>query len=45
LPSTRDLRERGMHDAAFEPPYTSVHTARIGGGIALNVIPDHAELE
>jgi acetylornithine deacetylase len=43
--AARDLRERGMHDAAFEPPYTTVHTGRICGGIALNVIPDHAELE
>lgn len=43
--AARDLRERGMHDAAFEPPYTTVHTGRICGGIALNVIPDRAELE
>jgi len=43
--TARDLRERGMHDAAFEPPYTTVHTGRISGGIALNVIPDHAEVE
>jgi acetylornithine deacetylase len=43
--AARDVRERGMHDAAFEPPYTTVHTGRISGGIALNVIPDHAELE
>lgn len=43
--TARHLRERGMHDAAFEPPYTTVHTGRISGGIALNVIPDHAEVE
>jgi len=43
--TARDLRERGMHDGAFEPPYTTVHTGRISGGIALNVIPDHAEVE
>jgi len=43
--TARDLREHGMHDAAFEPPYTTVHTGRINGGIALNVIPDHAEVE
>lgn len=43
--TARDLRERGLHDSAFEPPYTTVHTGRISGGIALNVIPDHAEIE
>lgn len=43
--TARDLREHGMHDAAFAPPYTTVHTGRINGGIALNVIPDHAEVE
>ena len=41
----RDVRERGTRDPSFEPPYTTVHTGRIDGGIALNVIPDHAELE
>lgn len=43
--TARDLRERGMRDPAFEPPYSTVHTGRISGGIALNVIPDHAEVE
>lgn len=43
--TARDVRERGPHDPAFEPPYTTVHTGRISGGIALNVIPDHAEVE
>lgn len=41
----QDLRERGARDAAFVPPYTTLHTGRLAGGIALNVIPDHAELE
>lgn len=43
--AARDLRERGKRDQAFEPPYSTVHTGRINGGIALNVIPDHAEVE
>lgn len=41
----RDLRERGARNAAFVPPYTTIHTGRLAGGIALNVIPDHAELD
>lgn len=41
----RDLRERGSRNTEFVPPYTTVHTGRIAGGIALNVIPDRAELE
>ncbi len=41
----RDLREHGRHDADFEPPYTTLHTGRIQGGIALNVIPDCAEVD
>jgi acetylornithine deacetylase len=43
--SARDLREHGRHDADFEPPYTTLHTGRIQGGIALNVIPDRAEVD
>lgn len=43
--TSHDLRERGMRDSAFTPPYTTIHTGRLAGGIALNVIPDQAELE
>ncbi|WP_176082096.1 acetylornithine deacetylase [Paraburkholderia tropica] len=43
--TSRALRESGQHDARFEPPYTTVHTGKLNGGIALNVIPDRAELE
>ncbi|WP_179405597.1 acetylornithine deacetylase [Burkholderia guangdongensis] len=41
----RDLSVHGMLDERFDPPYTTVHTGRLNGGIALNVIPDRAELE
>ena len=37
--------KRGPQDPAFDPPYSTVHTGRIAGGIALNVIPDKAEVE
>lgn len=43
--ASRALREHGHHDARFEPPYSTVHTGKLHGGIALNVIPDHAEVE
>jgi acetylornithine deacetylase len=41
----RDLRMHATLDHDFDPPYTTVHTGRLNGGIALNVIPDHAEVE
>jgi acetylornithine deacetylase len=41
----RDLRTNATLDHDFDPPYTTVHTGRLNGGIALNVIPDHAEVE
>ncbi|WP_042338257.1 acetylornithine deacetylase [Paraburkholderia ferrariae] len=43
--ASRNLREHGHQDARFEPPYSTVHTGKLNGGIALNVIPDRAELE
>ena len=33
------LRKHGPMDPAFDPPYTTVHTGTIEGGIALNVVP------
>lgn len=33
------LRREGPFDNAFDPPYTTVHTGTIEGGIALNVVP------
>jgi acetylornithine deacetylase len=43
--TARDLRTYGKLDAQFDPPYTTVHTGKLNGGIALNVIPDRAEVE
>jgi acetylornithine deacetylase len=43
--TAKDLRTHGKLDHDFDPPYTTVHTGKISGGIALNVIPDHAEVE
>ncbi|NKJ45633.1 acetylornithine deacetylase [Burkholderia sp. SG-MS1] len=39
------IRNDGKQDTRFIPPYSTVHTGRLQGGIALNVIPDHAELD
>ena len=35
----RRFRERGGFDAAYDVPYTTVHTGVIRGGIALNIVP------
>ncbi|MCK0197285.1 acetylornithine deacetylase [Ancylobacter sp. 6x-1] len=39
----RDLRLRS--DAAFDPPWSSVHVGSLHGGGALNLVPDRAVLE
>lgn len=41
----RQLRLGEGHDPRFEPPYTTVHTGRIEGGIALNVIPETCRID
>lgn len=37
--------EKGPLDARFEPPYSSLQIGVVGGGRALNVIPDHCAAE
>lgn len=41
----RQLQADGPYNPRFEPPYTTVHTGKIQGGIALNVIPHQCELD
>jgi acetylornithine deacetylase len=43
--TARDLSTCGQLDERFEPPYSTIHIGKLNGGIALNVIPDYAELE
>ncbi|MGU7772712.1 acetylornithine deacetylase [Burkholderia sp. MR1-5-21] len=43
--TSRDLQRYGLQDTRFEPPFSTVHTGKLNGGIALNVVPDRAELE
>jgi acetylornithine deacetylase len=35
----------GVRDAAFDPPYTTIHVGSLHGGTALNFVPDRATLE
>ena len=35
----------GPRDADFDVPYTTLHVGVIRGGVALNIVPDHCELE
>lgn len=35
----------GQRDAAFDPPYTTIHVGSLHGGTALNFVPDRATLE
>ncbi len=39
-----DLAQNGARDEAYSVPYSSVHVGRLMGGMALNIVPDRAEL-
>lgn len=41
----RRLRDDGPHDAAFDPPYTTVQTGTVRGGTASNIVPNHCNFE
>jgi acetylornithine deacetylase len=41
----RRLKREGPFDAAYEPPYTTLHTGLVEGGRALNIVPDHCHFE
>lgn len=43
--AAQDLSSYGQLDVRFEPPYSTIHIGKLNGGIALDVIPDHAELD
>ncbi len=40
-----ELKERAPAKSAFEPPWTTIQTGRISGGIARNIIPRRCEVE
>ncbi|MBE1285520.1 MAG: acetylornithine deacetylase [Rhodobacteraceae bacterium] len=39
-----DLAMNGAQDEAYAVPYSTVHVGRLSGGMALNIVPDLAEL-
>jgi acetylornithine deacetylase len=41
----RRTAQDSKRDAAFDPPYTTIHVGSLHGGTALNFVPDRATLE
>jgi len=41
----RRQREQGRRDDAYEVPFTTIHTGRIAGGTALNIVPKDCRFE
>lgn len=39
-----ELVETGLRDDAYDVPYTTLHVGRIAGGVALNIVPNAAEV-
>ena len=40
-----DLAENGARDDAYDIPYTTLHAGMINAGVALNIVPNHAEVK
>ena len=38
------LASHGAQDDAYDVPYSTVHIGKLSGGMALNIVPDYAEL-
>jgi acetylornithine deacetylase len=41
----RHKRDDGPFDADYDPPYTTIHTGRIAGGTALNIVPKDCDFD
>jgi acetylornithine deacetylase len=39
-----DLAKNGARDAAYSIPYSTIHVGKLSGGMALNIVPDQAEM-
>ena len=40
-----ELRESGAQDGDYDVPYTTVHAAKMAGGVALNIVPNLCEVD
>ncbi|WP_299848475.1 acetylornithine deacetylase [uncultured Roseovarius sp.] len=40
-----ELQETGAQDGDYDVPYTTVHAARMAGGVALNIVPNLCEVD
>jgi acetylornithine deacetylase len=43
--NARALQSDGAADPRYDPPYSTVQTGKITGGVAVNVVPDHCEFD
>lgn len=39
-----DLAANGARDSAYDIPYSTIHIGKMSGGVALNIVPDQAEI-
>ncbi len=39
------IASTGMRDSGYDVPYTTLHVGRIGGGVALNMVPETCTLD
>lgn len=40
-----DLAQNGNQDGAYDIPYSTIHVGKMSGGMALNIVPDKAEID
>ncbi len=39
------IEAEGLRDGDYDVPYTTLHVGKIAGGVALNIVPNRAEIE
>lgn len=40
-----ELQKHGARDGDYDVPYTTLHVGKINGGVALNIVPNHCDLD
>lgn len=40
-----DIAKHGARDEAYDVAYSTVHAGKMTGGVALNIVPEHAEID